>query len=430
MNESKKMTSIARKINTSFWFKKLFDTLGLNIVIFALIASTFIYWRYEQVPSEKGVVDGYFETGESYEELQFVLVDEEGTIYPYYVSDFTEYLVVPVLILFAFELIDLFFALFRTSEIRRKLRPLNDLAIKAEKLSSLPLDDSKFENLENAIWSLSPDVPDAKISTGDKDLMSIEVALNNLLFRMRESQKQQARFVSDASHELRTPISVIQGYVNMLDRWGKEDESILDESIEALKHESEHMKELIEQLLFLARGDSGRNTLTYSEIDMNEIIREVWEESLMIDSQHGYKFVDKSGDVVDEDGNIKNQPALMQGDSAMIKQSVRIFVQNAAKYSAEGDTITLRVIEDAETVSYVVQDEGIGMRDSEVVHIFERFYRSDEARNENTGGSGLGLSIAKWIIDAHDGEIDVLSRPDFGTRFTVTFKKNIGENKV
>ena len=70
---------------------------------------------------------------------------------------------------------------------------------------------------------------------------------------------------------------------------------------------------------------------------------------------------------------------------------------------------------------YLIQDEGIGMDSSEVVHIFERFYRSDEARNENTGGSGLGLSIAKWIVDAHEGTIDVLSRPDFGTRFTVSF---------
>lgn len=108
---------------------------------------------------------------------------------------------------------------------------------------------------------------------------------------------------------------------------------------------------------------------------------------------------------------------------AMIKQSIRIFVQNAAKYSEEKSIISLGVRQSKNTVSYVVQDEGIGMKGDEVVHIFERFFRSDEARNGETGGSGLGLSIAKWIVDAHDGTIDVLSRAEIGTRFTVAFPR-------
>ena len=112
---------------------------------------------------------------------------------------------------------------------------------------------------------------------------------------------------------------------------------------------------------------------------------------------------------------------MVRGDVAMLKQSIRIFVQNAAKYSEGGDTIHFTVGRSEQGVYYQVQDEGIGMQASEVVHIFERFYRSDEARNSETGGSGLGLSIAKWIVDAHDGQIDVLTRPDFGTRFRVTF---------
>ena len=98
---------------------------------------------------------------------------------------------------------------------------------------------------------------------------------------------------------------------------------------------------------------------------------------------------------------------------------MRIFVQNAAKYSAEGDTIILRAGEHAGRPFYSVQDEGIGMQSSEVVHVFERFYRSDAARNSSQGGTGLGLSIAKWIVDAHSGIIEILSRPDFGTRITV-----------
>lgn len=423
MNVKSKMTSIARKINMSFWLKRLWGTICLDIVIVALIGGAFLKWRVDQIPEPREVTEVEFQTGETYKELVLVIEDSAGVVYSYEMFLFLDYVIVPCAILLAIQVLDLFGALFETGDVRRKLKPLNDLAVKAEMLSSVPLDASKFESLEHAIENISPNSPDAKISTGDKDLASIEVALNNLIYRMRESQKQQARFVSDASHELRTPIAVIQGYVNMLDRWGKEDESILEESIEALKNESEHMKELVEQLLFLARGENGKNTLHYSDFDLNEVIREVWEESLMIDEEHRYEFVNDRGNAVDEDGNLQNPPAMLHGDMAMIKQSVRIFVQNAAKYSPKSGTISFRVLTEDNRVGYMVQDEGIGMQGEDVVHIFEPFYRSDKARNGNTGGSGLGLSIAKWIVDAHEGNIEVLSSQDLGTRFTVWFKR-------
>lgn len=407
MNENKKMTSIARRINMSFWLKRFMDVITVDLLIAVLLICSFVYYREQELPAGSEVRNRYLEHNAS-EDLLYVIETVDGELYPFNITENIDYVIVPAAVLGLIQIIHLFCALFGTREIRRKMRPLNDLARKAEEMSNLSFDWSKIENLEHAISSVSPDAPEANIHTGDKDLQSIEVALNNLLFRMKESQKQQARFVSDASHELRTPISVIQGYVNMLDRWGKEDENVLDESIEALKNESQHMKELVEQLLFLARGDSGRNTLHRTVFDLNHIVQEVWEESEMIDEKHIYVLEACPG-------------AVMEGDSAMIKQSVRIFIQNASKYSAEGDTIRLGVKASGDTVSYLVQDEGIGMQDTEVVHIFERFYRSDEARNGETGGSGLGLSIAKWIIDAHDGVINVLSRPEIGTRFTVRF---------
>ncbi len=429
MNVNNRMTSIVRRINISFWLKRLWATIWMDIFIILLIAASFIWWRCNQVPEGRQVTnilleretDAYTDTEK--QDVYLVVEDSAGESHPYLLSQFWDYVMVPLIAVLVIQGIDLITALFNTGNIRKKLKPLNDLAVTAEKLSALPLDTSKFESLEHAIESLSPDAPDARVSTGDKDLLSIEVALNNLLARMRESQKQQARFVSDASHELRTPIAVIQGYVNMLDRWGKEDESVLEESIEALKHESEHMKELAEQLLFLARGDSGKNTLHCKEFDLNEVVREVWEESLMIDDKHVYEFVNSQGSAVDEDGRVLNPPAMMWGDVAMVKQSLRILVQNASKYSVNGGVITFRVEQQEEGVSYVVQDEGIGIGEEQVVHIFEPFYRSDEARNGQTGGSGLGLSIAKWIVDAHEGTIQVLSAPDIGTRFTVRFHR-------
>ena len=193
----------------------------------------------------------------------------------------------------------------------------------------------------------------------------------------------------------------------MLDRWGKEDESILDESIDAIKNESEHMQKLVEQLLFLARGDSGRNNLQIEEIQLDELMGEVFDESKMIDMEHRYEFY--------------GEPAKMSGDVSMIKQCARILIDNAAKYTQKGDTITIRTGTNAEGVFFSVQDNGIGMHEADVSHIFERFYRSDEARGHKSGGTGLGLSIAKWIVDRHNGYFNILTRPDIGTRITVMF---------
>lgn len=438
----------------SFWFKRLFSILWLNVVIILCLMGVFLQVCGEKLPDGTRVpedIESVTLVGNGYRNLCMVVVlradgepetarlddieieydrgnasnrepsvnagIETPDIFEFSVHEFFDYAIVPMEILMAFEILGLFFALFNTGEIRRKLSPLNELAVQAEQLSNLPLDSTQLDHLEQAILNVSPDSQDARIQTGDDDLRSIEVALNNLLYRMRESQKQQTRFVSDASHELRTPISVIQGYVNMLDRWGKEDESVLEESIEALKNESEHMKELVEQLLFLARGDSGRNVLKPVLFDLRQVMQEVWEESIMIDEKHRYLFAQAKTEESEDDG----VSYMMQGDLAMVKQSIRIFVQNASKYSDDGGTIKFAVTRDGDKVSYMIQDEGIGMQSEDVVHIFERFYRSDEARNGETGGSGLGLSIAKWIVDAHRGFIDVLSRPEFGTRFTVSF---------
>ena len=148
-------------------------------------------------------------------------------------------------------------------KIRKLLAPINEIALRADELSRLSFTEDKYQVIEDAIEHIHPEQAEGErpLSFGDADLAGVEAAMNNLLLRMRDTMRQQSRFVNDASHELRTPIAVIQGYANMLERWGKTDEKTLDEGITAIRNEADHMNYLVEQLLFLARGDSGRTTL-------------------------------------------------------------------------------------------------------------------------------------------------------------------------
>lgn len=290
-----------------------------------------------------------------------------------------------------------------SSGVRKTLEPLNELALKADELSRMEFGEDKYHLLEDAIANLDAD-ESSKLALGDSDLMGIEAAINNLLVRIRESNRQQARFVNDASHELRTPIAVIGGYADMLERWGKNDEKILDESISAIQTETARMGHLVEQLLFLARGDSGRTQLTLEDTKLADLMREAYEESVMIDEKHVYRFRQEGDPVI-------------SCDAGLLKQAVRILIDNAAKYTREGDEIILSVGEDEGHPYLQVQDCGIGMAESDARHMFERFYRADKARSFE--GTGLGLSIAKWIVDKHHGHFEVLSRQDLGTRIKI-----------
>lgn len=291
---------------------------------------------------------------------------------------------------------------------KKMLSPLNKIAVTATELTAAAHNSHyNFDDIESAIGSIDPMDSDIHISTRNRDLKRIEQAINDLLDRMRNAYKSQSRFVSDASHELRTPIAVIKGYADMLDRWGKSDEKILEEGITAIKNESENMNKLVEQLLFLARGDNGRQPVNMTEFSLSDMIREVHSEAEMIDPDHTYNL------------DIKDEISLF-ADISMMKQTARILCDNAKKYTPAGNTITLRVMkgENGEKC-FEIQDTGIGIDEKDIPLIFDRFFRSDPARTRETGGTGLGLSIAKWIVDRHGGHFEVISYKDIGTRITV-----------
>lgn len=242
------------------------------------------------------------------------------------------------------------------------------------------------------------------------ELKELAGTINKMLDRIEISYESQKQFVSDASHELRTPIAVIQGYVNLLDRWGKKDEEIMEEAILAIKNESKAMQELVEKLLFLSRHDKKTLKLKKEKFNMCEVIENMVKETKMVVNNRTIE-----------------SPCLedvtVYGDKQALKQAVRVFVDNAVKYTKDGDAIRISCQNKDGDCIIIVEDTGIGMTRQDLNHIFERFYRSDTVRNAKITGHGLGLSIAKLIIVKHTGRINVRSQLTKGSIFTITIPK-------
>ena len=414
-DQQRRVTSITRKLHWYMLRGKILRFLVSDLVLAAFLT---VGWCAQQEYSALGkFIEGNqrsFEhlttTAEPGFDLIYRVASKEGTLL-LSVSCLIPFTVIApvVLALLIFQFLGVFFSYYREDRtIRKILAPINEIALKADELSRLSFTEDKYQVIEDAIEHIHPEDAEGErpLSFGDSDLSGVEAAMNNLLLRMRATMRQQSRFVNDASHELRTPIAVIQGYANMLERWGKTDEKILDEGISAIKNEADHMNYLVEQLLFLARGDSGRTALNKQPVKTEDFMREIYEESLMIDEKHRYRLKD-SGDSTE-----------VAVDPGLMKQAVRILIDNAAKYTPEGEEIILSYGKNEKGCPYLqVQDLGSGINESELPHIFERFFRADEARSSE--GTGLGLSIAKWIVDKHGGHFEVLSRKDLGTRIRI-----------
>jgi signal transduction histidine kinase len=239
------------------------------------------------------------------------------------------------------------------------------------------------------------------------ELKDLAVTFNEMLDRIQTSVEQQNTFVSDASHELRTPIAVIQGYANLLQRWGKEDKAVLQESIDAIKSESHYMQELVEKLLFLASADKKKQKLDIKPFALSELINEVLKETKLIDSDHNMI-------------NDTNEIITFNGDRGLIKQSLRIFIDNGIKYTPIGGSITLNSILKGNLILITIEDTGKGISEEDLPYIFNRFYKADKSRTRENGGAGLGLSIARWIIEQHQGDIKVESILNKGTKVIIT----------
>jgi two-component system, OmpR family, sensor kinase len=237
--------------------------------------------------------------------------------------------------------------------------------------------------------------------------------LETTLARLEETLDRQRRFVADASHELRTPLTSIHSYAQMLEEWALKDPQIGPESVAAIKRESERMKELVENLLELARGDEGMK-LHLKDNDLTEVVQEAAESARAA----------VNGKVLIECPTPKQRVQQVSAlfDRDRIRQALSILLDNAVKYTPEGGRVTMKIVEEDSSVAVEVSDTGIGIPEDQIPHLFERFYRAEEARS--TEGLGLGLSIARQIAEDHGGSIEVRSKPREGSTFIIRIPRS------
>lgn len=239
------------------------------------------------------------------------------------------------------------------------------------------------------------------------ELKELTKQINEMLDDLEDAFERQKKFVSDASHELKTPISVIRGYAGLLSRWGKDDPEVLSESIESIAAEAENMQNIVEQLLFLAR--IGRYSSTPSHFNLTTEIDALVHSYSMIHPKRTFTYRGKKEVMVFTDKN-------------MLIQCIRALTDNAVKYSEDGTDILFLLESDIEggTVSVGVKDNGVGIAEEDLPFIFDRFYRCDRSRNRGKNSTGLGLTIAKSIADMLGGSLDASSVLGEGSTFTVT----------
>lgn len=242
------------------------------------------------------------------------------------------------------------------------------------------------------------------------ELRELTEISNTMIDQIQSYIERQGQFVQDASHELRTPVAVIEGHLNMLNRWGKDDPEILEESISASLQEIKRMKTLVEEMLDLSRVDEMVLEKVTEKTPIIETVKQVASNLQMIHPSFKFDYKNR----LPEEKWVKIQ-------RNHLEQLLIIFLDNAVKYSTNHKEIRIKLSCDKSYVSISIQDFGEGIASEDIDRIFDRFYRVDKARSRSQGGNGLGLSIAKRLIDAYHGTLNVESTVGVGTEFTMIF---------
>lgn len=274
--------------------------------------------------------------------------------------------------------------------VRRALRPVEQIAHKAEDITQ---------------HNLSERLP--VLRTGD-ELERLSLSLNNMIGRLEDSIRTSKQFVADASHELRTPLTVLRGGLEALAQ-DEQLKSRMCESVGSMLEEVDRLIDIVEGLLALSRLDAGDANTEWVAFDLADLAR-------MTADQMSLLAEDKDISVICD----SSRAVLVEGDRARMKQVIVNLLDNAIKYTPSGGRVRLRIADEGSLAVLEVADDGMGIPQDALPHVFKRFYRVDESRSREQGGAGLGLSIVKSICTAHGARVDVASTPGRGSLFRIT----------
>lgn len=273
----------------------------------------------------------------------------------------------------------------------RAVRPLQEITAAATQVATS----------NDLSTRLASNVPDDEIGRLTK-------VFNHMMSRLEYIFGVQQRFVTDLSHELRTPLTAIQGNLDIIKRFGAD-----QTSIDAIQQETNRMTRMVNEVLMLARADYGAITVELSPLNLEEFVLDNASNFNAIAEARNSKVNIELG---------KHEPVHIQGNYERLQQAVTNLVGNAIKFTPADGTVTVSVYERGNQYGVIeVKDTGIGIADDDIDHIFKRFYQSDHSRHHTSDedGAGLGLSIVKWIVESHNGEIEVETEKDKGSTFRI-----------
>lgn len=283
---------------------------------------------------------------------------------------------------------------------RRSLAPVVEMTERAHRISA--------ENLEQRLPLTNP----------HDELGRLAATFNELLARLDDAFEQQRRFMADASHELRTPLSVIRTATDVTLEKGERDENEYREALQIIDEQGRRLTRIVEDMFTLARADSGRRALRFHDLPLDELISETARAAEVLAAQGGIRL---------EVGKLPE--ITYHGDEGLLRQMLMNLLDNAIKHTSAGGKVSLGLKADPLRYTIVVADTGAGIPVEAQTRIFDRFYRVDKARSragatEIGGGAGLGLSIAKWIAEAHQGSLELQSSDKTGSVFAVRLPVN------
>lgn len=244
--------------------------------------------------------------------------------------------------------------------------------------------------------------------SGTDEIAELSMIYNTMVDRMQTNIESQKQFVEDVSHELRTPVAIVEGHLKLLERWGKSDPDVLEESIDASVQEITRMKSLVQEMLDLSRAAQVDIHYRHEKTNVKDLMESIHSNIQLVHPDFIFHL-----DIDTDEDPIVNMYR------NHLEQVLIILIDNAVKYSRDRKEVHMSLATYGSKMQVAIQDFGEGITEDELNKIFDRFYRIDKARSRQKGGNGLGLSIAKQLVEGYQGKISVESIAGNGSIFRI-----------